>query len=521
MLKPIEALQEYAQATGMEAADLQRKQEKLLDALLHPTRADHGENEVVVFAHGAEAMRLAAVKEDGDRFPHWAVQSWSVTKEDWLTQKSYDMKPEMRNIAYMDAKNWYPAPTQAAAEAKWAAINSDEDGALERLFDSRAKLAEFWYETKVIDWEGRYGGDPWFFMSEVAETAFEREGQPNPILGEKYGEKVTAQLANFASDWGELATPVLSGTLRRAGTNEVEAIVQYRSADEAIDDILQSGHDAHLRAAPLGEAGGADRSTYLRDRDAGLSRAELVASLESFIEQNKELTMAVTEAQPKEDSFLISIYYERWTHDDKDAGEPGERGVEVERETVDADDLERYGRDYGMSEPSASDPRMTPHIWFNSTSPREDREHFEQGIDKFYSLHVHEVNGHEPEAEDYQKVANLIGVKFDRPIELVEDKQRDPLYGYYINLDERGDFYADVRDADGSTVFEIRAGESLGEDESSIFEDGFMRDKHDLSGLTEHLRSLGVIPQDAEVLTASEFEQRLEAPEDDDELSIG
>ena len=28
MLKPIEALQEYAQAKGMEAADLQRKQEK-------------------------------------------------------------------------------------------------------------------------------------------------------------------------------------------------------------------------------------------------------------------------------------------------------------------------------------------------------------------------------------------------------------------------------------------------------------------------------------------------------------
>lgn len=522
MLKPIEALHEYGRSQHMTAAEIQRKQDKLLDALLNPTRTN-GEYVVEVFAHGPEALRLAAVKEDGDRLPHWAVQTWSVMEEGWLTQKSYDMKPEMRNIAYLDAKNWYPAPTQTAAEAKWAAINSDEDSALERLFDSRAALAEFWYETKVINWEGRYEGDPWFFMSEVAETAFERKGQPNPMLGEKYGEKVTAQLANFAANWGELATPVLSGTLRRAGTNEVEAIVQYRSADEAIDEILQSGHDAHLRAAPLGEAGGADRFTYLRDRDAGLSRAELVALLESFIEQNKELTMAVT-AQPKEDSFLISIYYERWTHDDKDAGEPGERGAEVERETVGADDLGRYGRDYGMSEPSASDPRMTPHIWFNSTSPREDREHFEQGIDKFYSLYVHEVNGHEPEAEDYQKVANLIGVKFDRPIELVEDKQRDPLYGYYINLDERGDFYADVRDADGSTVFEIRAGESLGEDESSIFEDGLMRDKHDLSGLTEHLRSLGVIPQDAKVLRSSEFEQRLEAleaPEDDDELSIG
>lgn len=91
------------------------------------------------------------------------------------------------------------------------------------------------------------------------------------------------------------------------------------------------------------------------------------------------------------------------------------------------------------------------------------------------------------------------------------------LYGYYINLDERGDFYADVRDADGQTVFEIRAGASLDEDESSIFEDGFMRDKDDLAGLTEHLRSLGVIPQDAKVLSASEFEQRLEASDDDDE----
>lgn len=93
------------------------------------------------------------------------------------------------------------------------------------------------------------------------------------------------------------------------------------------------------------------------------------------------------------------------------------------------------------------------------------------------------------------------------------------LYGYYINLDERGDFYADVRNVDGQTVFEIHAGASLGEDESSIFEDGFMRTKDDLSGLTEHLRNLGVIPQDAEVRSASEFERRIEASEDDEHSS--
>lgn len=91
------------------------------------------------------------------------------------------------------------------------------------------------------------------------------------------------------------------------------------------------------------------------------------------------------------------------------------------------------------------------------------------------------------------------------------------LYGYYINTDERGDFYADVRNADGQTVFEIRAGDSLGEDESSIFEDGFMRNKDDLPGLTDYLRSLGVIPQDAEVLSSSDFEQRLESTGDENE----
>lgn len=521
MLKPIEALHEYGRSQHMTAAEIQRKQDKLLDALLNPTRTTHGESVVEVFAHGPEALRLAAVKEDGDRFPHWAVQTWSVMEEGWVTQKSYDMKPEMRNIAYLDAKNWYPAPTQAAAVEKWAAINSTEDDSLERLFDSRAKLAEFWYETKVIDWEGRYGGDPWPFMSHVAETAFERDGRPHPILGEKYAEKVTAQLANFASDWGELAPPIMSGTLRRAGTNEVLAVVQYRTASEAIDHILQSGCDAQLRAAPLGDASGPDRFVFQRDRDAGSPREQLVESLEAFIEQNKEIVVTAGKTEPQEDSFVISVYSERWTNEDIEAGEPGERDVEVERETVDADGMARYGRDYALSNASAPDPGAAPHIWFSSASPNEDREHFEQGIDTFYQLHVHEVNGREPEPEDYQKVADLIGVDFKHPIELAGDALPDPIYGYYINLDERGEFYADVRDAEGKSVFEIFEGSRLGEDESSIFDDGFMRDKHDLPGLSEHLRNLGVIPADAKVLSASEFEQRLDAPDDDDELSIG
>lgn len=82
-------------------------------------------------------------------------------------------------------------------------------------------------------------------------------------------------------------------------------------------------------------------------------------------------------------------------------------------------------------------------------------------------------------------------------------------FGYYIDLDERGDFYADVRDVAGRTVFEIRAGDLLDPDESSIFEDGFMRHKSDLKGLTDYLRDLGVIGTQDQVVPASDFEADL------------
>ena len=70
-------------------------------------------------------------------------------------------------------------------------------------------------------------------------------------------------------------------------------------------------------------------------------------------------------------------------------------------------------------------------------------------------------------------------------------------FEYYINLNERGSFYADVRKAiDGQTVFEIKAGDELVEGESSIFEDGFMKHKDDLDGLKSHLVSLGIMKED-------------------------
>ena len=88
----------------------------------------------------------------------------------------------------------------------------------------------------------------------------------------------------------------------------------------------------------------------------------------------------------------------------------------------------------------------------------------------------------------------------------------DDIYGYYINLDERGSFYADLRDASGETVFEIRAdGEEI-----DLVDAGYMRHKTDIDGLAEHLRALEIIPRDAEILDSRRFEERLECLENDD-----
>lgn len=59
---------------------------------------------------------------------------------------------------------------------------------------------------------------------------------------------------------------------------------------------------------------------------------------------------------------------------------------------------------------------------------------------------------------------------------------------FHVNLDERGEYYADVRNAYDKTVFEIFG--------SEIIEDGFMQSKSDLEGLKAYLVQLGIMTLD-------------------------
>jgi len=67
-------------------------------------------------------------------------------------------------------------------------------------------------------------------------------------------------------------------------------------------------------------------------------------------------------------------------------------------------------------------------------------------------------------------------------------------YEYYINLDERGEFNADVRDADGKTVFEF---------DGEFFDYGWMDSKQDVVGLNEYLRTMNIIPSNSRTVVAN------------------
>lgn len=77
-------------------------------------------------------------------------------------------------------------------------------------------------------------------------------------------------------------------------------------------------------------------------------------------------------------------------------------------------------------------------------------------------------------------------------------------FGYYVNLEERGNFYADVRDVRGNTIYEVRSDDedgTIGE-----VENGFMSDPHDLEGLSGYLANIAVIAKGDEILSCDEFE---------------
>lgn len=97
------------------------------------------------------------------------------------------------------------------------------------------------------------------------------------------------------------------------------------------------------------------------------------------------------------------------------------------------------------------------------------------------------------------------------------------IYKYSIDLDERGEFRVHVENSRGRSVWQVaypsyscvNCGESQDTctcenpdytQDSTIFEDGYMRNKNDKTGLENYLKSLGIMPQSAHLVYANPAE---------------
>lgn len=79
----------------------------------------------------------------------------------------------------------------------------------------------------------------------------------------------------------------------------------------------------------------------------------------------------------------------------------------------------------------------------------------------------------------------------------------DQKYEYHINLNERGLFYADVRDDNENSVYEIKIGYGEDEDNNPI-EIGYMKNTRDISGLESYLKLLGIISNGSKIVNPYE-----------------
>jgi hypothetical protein len=93
-------------------------------------------------------------------------------------------------------------------------------------------------------------------------------------------------------------------------------------------------------------------------------------------------------------------------------------------------------------------------------------------------------------------------------------------FRYIIDLNERGSFRAHVEDKEGNDVFTILAGNELGEDETSIFDEGYMKNINDVGGLEDYLKQLNIMGQD-DKLVGQYWEGDIDTPGAGEEKPVG
>ncbi len=99
-----------------------------------------------------------------------------------------------------------------------------------------------------------------------------------------------------------------------------------------------------------------------------------------------------------------------------DASKARNFGTKVDREWMTAEQMAATARRFGIDRASYPSPSYAEHVWWVSSKPT-----VEGVLETRFQLDVHELAGggvgfHEPTAEDFQRIGDVIGVAFDAPL---------------------------------------------------------------------------------------------------------
>jgi hypothetical protein len=110
---------------------------------------------------------------------------------------------------------------------------------------------------------------------------------------------------------------------------------------------------------------------------------------------------------PGDKIFVYAITYENVTPESAEQGDADSRGYEIEHTHDTLEEIIYLGRNtYGTNEPSSSHPHAG--MWWSSSDPVQNRDYWEKGINKYYSLHVKNSDGTDLDAEQSAFITKLL-----------------------------------------------------------------------------------------------------------------
>lgn len=350
MLNPVNSLSKYATQRGLSDAVYAAKEAALLNALLHPLRTSAAEVDpftrqppdvVAVYAHGGAATRV--IRDDKG----YEVQEWHFGEDDWRRLKGFPAAPSGHAAACEYSKESSGQPLSLAEfVTRWKSL--DSVGANAEPFESRLKMAEFFYDKQGIAWDD-FSTNPWSHLTDVATVALVHAGEVPSVYDAKERSRIQDTLRNLQLAWGEIE-PVAKTTI-----------------------------------------------------DAGPRYLVSVSSV----------TRPSTKLRP-------------------DAGHADTFGTKVDREWMSGEQLAATARRFGIDKASYPSPGFAEHVWWISTKPT-----VEGVLETSFQLDVHELSDatvgfREPAAEDFQRIANVIGVPFDAPMSVKAVVIQHDEFGVYL-----------------------------------------------------------------------------------------